>query len=173
MGAACCAPMYSFCIRRQTFIKMAAQDTLLHELQSPRPQVTIACSLKPTRRKYASTSDEPFLPLVVGYTVFREAAKSPSSKFPIDPEGGIAIEYAIWWDWDIQHLYELEHVWVYLDADENLLKVEASAHGAKSPFSLTTTRYREKMTASRSMPNRANTLLRRMKSHSPPISRNT
>ena len=72
---------------------------------------------------------EPFLPLGTGYTIFREAAKSPSTQFIINPEGGIAIEYAIWWDWDIQHLYELEHVWVYLDADENIIKVEASAHG--------------------------------------------
>lgn len=73
---------------------------------------------------------EPFLPLAVGYAVFRESAKSPSSKFIINPENGIAIEYAIWWDWDIQHLYELEHIWVYLDAEEQLTKVEASAHGS-------------------------------------------
>ena len=76
------------------------------------------------------------MPLAVGYTVFREAAKSPSSKFDIDPEGGIAVEYAIWSDWDIQHLYELEHVWVYLDANGNLAKVEASAHGEKCPMQL-------------------------------------
>lgn len=74
-------------------------------------------------------ASEPFMPLALGYTVFREVAQSPSSKFMIDPAGGIAIEYAIWWDWDIEHLYELEHVWVYLDQDHRLLKVEASAHG--------------------------------------------
>jgi hypothetical protein len=64
---------------------------------------------------------EPFLPLVVGYTVFRAGAPSPS--FPRTVEltkngrldTALAIEYAIWWDWDIGHLYELEHVWVYLD----------------------------------------------------------
>lgn len=77
---------------------------------------------------------EPFFPLAVGYTVFREASQSPSSKFMIDPDGGIAIEYAIWWDWDIQHLYELEHIWVYLDIDEQLTKVEASAHGSLFPM---------------------------------------
>jgi HAD superfamily hydrolase (TIGR01549 family) len=74
---------------------------------------------------------EPFLPLVVGCTVFRSAAKSPSSKFMIDPADGVAIEYAIWWDWDIQHLYELEHIWVYLDVEEQLVSVKASAHGAQ------------------------------------------
>jgi len=77
---------------------------------------------------------EPFFPLAVGYTVFRTASKSPSSKFTIDPHDGIAIEYAIWWDWDIQHLYELEHIWVYLDTDEQLIKVEASAHGSLLPM---------------------------------------
>lgn len=77
---------------------------------------------------------EPFFPLAVGYTVFRSSGKSPSSKFMIDPADGIAIEYAIWWDWDIQHLYELEHIWVYLNKDEQLAKVEASAHGSLFPM---------------------------------------
>jgi putative hydrolase of the HAD superfamily len=44
------------------------------------------------------------------------------------------IEYAIWWDWDIQHLYELEHVWVHLDAAEAVVAVEASAHGRPIPM---------------------------------------
>jgi glycerophosphoryl diester phosphodiesterase len=74
---------------------------------------------------------EPFLPSVVGYTVFRGPGASPSFPRDIVPEPGVAtvIEYAIWWDWDMQHLYELEHVWVWLDADENLVGGEASWHG--------------------------------------------
>ncbi len=39
------------------------------------------------------------------------------------------IEYAIWWDWDIQHLYELEHIWVHLDDAEHVVRGEASWHG--------------------------------------------
>lgn len=74
---------------------------------------------------------EPFLPLVVGYTIFREPGRSPS--FPRDitlpPGAATAIEYAIWWDWDIGHLYELEHVWVYLDGRGKLVRGEASWHG--------------------------------------------
>ncbi len=74
---------------------------------------------------------EPFLPSVVGYTVFRESGPSPS--FPRDitlpPNVACAIEYAVWWDWEIQHLYELEHVWVYLDADEQVVAADASWHG--------------------------------------------
>jgi glycerophosphoryl diester phosphodiesterase len=78
---------------------------------------------------------EPFLPTAVGYTVFRESAPSPS--FPrrielVEAEhspAALAIEYAIWWDWDIQHLYELEHAWVYLDAQGQVVRAEASWHG--------------------------------------------
>jgi glycerophosphoryl diester phosphodiesterase len=75
--------------------------------------------------------NEPFLPLVVGYTIFRKNGKSPS--FPREivlPENSVcAIEYAIWWDWDIQHLYELEHLWIYLDRDEKVVAADASWHG--------------------------------------------
>lgn len=74
---------------------------------------------------------EPFLPSVVGYTIFRQDGRSAS--FPRDitlPPGAVcAIEYAVWWDWEIQHLYELEHVWVYIDADEQVVAVDASWHG--------------------------------------------
>ena len=74
---------------------------------------------------------EPFLPSVVGYTVFR--ADAPSVSFPrqitLPPGAACAIEYAIWWDWDMGHLYELEHIWVYLDANETLVAAEASWHG--------------------------------------------
>src|SRR5690606_3025569 len=83
---------------------------------------------------------ERFLPDAVGYRLFRENAPSPS--FPreirleapgasLSPDVPItlAIEYAIWWDWDIEHLYELEHVWVYVDAGGRPVRVEASWHG--------------------------------------------
>jgi len=74
---------------------------------------------------------EPFLPSVIGYTVFRQDGRSPS--FPRDitmPPGVVcAIEYAVWWDWEIQHLYELEHIWVYVGADDQVVAVDASWHG--------------------------------------------
>lgn len=75
--------------------------------------------------------NEPFMPSVVGYTVFRESGPSPS--FPRDIQlkenVAFAVEYAIWWDWDIGHLYELEHIWVYIDPDGDLAGAEASWHG--------------------------------------------
>jgi len=74
---------------------------------------------------------EPFLPSVVGYTVFHESGSSAS--FPRDiqlkEKIAFAIEYAIWWDWDIGHLYELEHIWAYVDGDGVLVDIEASWHG--------------------------------------------
>jgi phosphoglycolate phosphatase-like HAD superfamily hydrolase len=77
---------------------------------------------------------EPFFPSVVGYTIFKREELSPSFLRPIQqdwrPAWTTAIEYALWWDWDIGHLYELEHVWSYLDETENLVWVEASSHGS-------------------------------------------
>jgi putative hydrolase of the HAD superfamily len=76
---------------------------------------------------------EPFLPLTVGYTIFKSEEPSPSFFRRIQrdwrPVWTTAIEYAIWWDWDIGHLYELEHVWTFLDESDRLIWVEASSHG--------------------------------------------
>jgi putative hydrolase of the HAD superfamily len=82
--------------------------------------------------------NEPFLPSRVGISVLREAGPSPSTQLEIAMAPGAVclVEYAIWWDWDIQHLYELEHVWLHLDADEQVIQVEASAHGGKFPMAL-------------------------------------
>lgn len=83
---------------------------------------------------------EPFLPLVVGVTVFHNEADSFS--FPrrisheFTPPWQTAIEYAIWWDWDIGHLYELEHAWSYVGADGRLVWAEASWHGSFSSMIL-------------------------------------
>ena len=74
---------------------------------------------------------EPFLPSAVGYTLFRRDERSAS--FPRDialaESVALVIEYAIWWDWDIQHLYELEHAWVSVDAAGEIVDLEASWHG--------------------------------------------
>lgn len=74
---------------------------------------------------------EPFLPLAAGFAVYRQAAQSVSSKFIIQPVADCVIEYAIWYDWDIQHLYDLEHVWVHLDAAGRVVQVEGSRHGSR------------------------------------------
>lgn len=81
-------------------------------------------------------ANEPFLPTKIGITVFDAPGTSPSAPLEVTFEPGVAsvIEYAIWWDWDIQHLYELEHVWLKLDADGIVVGVDASAHGKLSPM---------------------------------------
>ena len=73
---------------------------------------------------------EPFLPIAVGFTVMRQSGPSPSFPRTIEVgQGEQVLEYAIWWDWDIVHLYELEHVWIYLNSSGKPVRAEASWHG--------------------------------------------
>ena len=74
---------------------------------------------------------EPFAPVMLGITLLSPGEQSPSTPhIPVGPEDTRAvIEYAIWWNGDIQHLYELEHVWVFLDEADQIVHVAASAHG--------------------------------------------
>lgn len=77
------------------------------------------------------SANEPFLPSHMGVTILTAARQSPSCVHHVTFEPGVArvIEYAVWWDWDIGHLYDLEHVWIKLGPDDQILAVEASAHG--------------------------------------------
>jgi len=85
---------------------------------------------------------EPFLPLAVGYTMFTQDGASPSFPRHIELRGeghapaAFAIEYAIWWDWDIGHLYELEHTWTYVGANDQVVFAEASWHGGFNAMTL-------------------------------------
>lgn len=72
------------------------------------------------------------IPLVsVGYTIFREEKRSDS--FPkriVKPDFcGLVIEYALYWDFDIQHMYDLEHIWVWVAPDGRVTRAEGSFHG--------------------------------------------
>lgn len=76
--------------------------------------------------------NEPFFPVRVGVTIFEQEGVSPSFRRSFsfnDLRLKQIIEYAIYWDYDIQHLYELEHVWVYIGHDGNVIDCEASFHG--------------------------------------------
>lgn len=90
--------------------------------------------------KYApiimADAHEPFTLIAVGYHIFDYEDESPS----FTPRRRVewtsvgypavqAIEYALWWDWDIGHLYELEHAWTFVGADGRVVAVEASWHG--------------------------------------------
>ena len=73
---------------------------------------------------------EPFSLAGIGYTIFADRKKSPSCRRIIEPvSGGLAIEYAFYYDFDIQHLYDLEHAFVYLDREGKVTGVEGSFHG--------------------------------------------
>lgn len=111
----------------------SAVSSLLSVAQDPAEQALAA--------RYAPVicfdAREPFLPLAAGYTIFRAGAASPSFRQglavdlnpPGQPAASFAIEYAIWWDWDIGHLYELEHVWVFVDDAGRVVRADASWHG--------------------------------------------
>jgi len=75
---------------------------------------------------------EPFKPDRVGVTVFEETAPSPSFDRVIQVDHSkykYVIEYAIYWDYDIQHIYDLEHVWIYVNHEDEVGYSEASFHG--------------------------------------------
>ncbi|AFH60299.2 hypothetical protein ACVNS2_06365 [Paenibacillus caseinilyticus] len=75
---------------------------------------------------------EPFVPVRCGVTLFEASGPSPSFRRELrfDPaEVSSVIEYAVYWDYDIGHLYDLEHVWVYLGHQGEVVRCEASFHG--------------------------------------------
>lgn len=75
---------------------------------------------------------EPFFPVRFGITVLRQEGDSPSfrRRLAVNRPGVEAVvEYAIYYDYDIQHLYDLEHVWVYIGRNGEVADVEASFHG--------------------------------------------
>lgn len=77
---------------------------------------------------------DPFPLLHVGCTVFE--APAPSRSFPgliLDPAAENAdflVEYALYFDYDIQHLYDLEHAWVAVK-DEQVVGCWGSFHGMR------------------------------------------
>ena len=45
--------------------------------------------------------------------------------------GETVIEYAFFWDYDIQHMYDLEHIWVTVDSAGQICGCQASFHGQR------------------------------------------
>lgn len=68
----------------------------------------------------------------IGYTVFRTGERSAS--FPrriveVPENAAFTVEYACYWDYDIQHMYDLEHLWVTVGRDGRVLGAQGSFHG--------------------------------------------
>ncbi len=78
---------------------------------------------------------DPFPIRFVGCTVFSERTHSESfPKWVVDPaEEGAKwiIEYAVYYDYDIQHMYDLEHIWVAVDEKEKVIDCWGSFHGMR------------------------------------------
>ena len=73
---------------------------------------------------------EPYALVAVGYTVYRESRKSVSCSLQVRVEPGeTVLEYAFYYDFDIQHLYDLEHVFVTVGEDGAVRGVLGSFHG--------------------------------------------
>ncbi|MDF2538410.1 MAG: hypothetical protein K0S76_1431 [Herbinix sp.] len=68
----------------------------------------------------------------IGFHIIHNSMKSPSSDRDIwiDPDQtAYVIEYQLFYDFDIQHMYDLEHFWVYVDHNGSVVDGEASEHG--------------------------------------------
>ena len=77
---------------------------------------------------------EPFPIKKVGFTEYHvNGCRSNSFNRSFDFgnfEGAVRVlEYAYYLDYDIQHLYDLEHIWVYLNGDGAVVGGEGSYHG--------------------------------------------
>lgn len=65
----------------------------------------------------------------VGYAVLRRSGASPSFRRYLAVPEGLVVEYQYYWDYDIQHMYDLEHIWVYVNAQGQVYHAEGSFHG--------------------------------------------
>ena len=133
----CASPISLTSIEQHTGRRVNIPNLNLTSLFASRPgsadiDLNLAARYAPILRFDAR---EPFLPLTVGYSIFRKNTPSPSFPRRIElreaqrPAAELAIEYAIWWDWDIVHLFDLEHIWVFLDKKGHVVRGEASWHG--------------------------------------------
>jgi hypothetical protein len=75
---------------------------------------------------------EPFPIQAVGYSIFTNGTKSQSCNRLLKWNKSniqFVVEYAVFFDFDIQHLYDLEHVFVYVGVDGSIVDIELSFHG--------------------------------------------
>lgn len=82
--------------------------------------------------QFMADEKEPFPIQAVGYSVFANNNKSLSCNrlFKWNKSNvQFVVEYAIFFDFDIQHLYDLEHVFVYVGEDGRIVDIELSFHG--------------------------------------------
>jgi hypothetical protein len=77
--------------------------------------------------------NEPFMIDQIGYSILRHSQRSLSFDRDIwidEEKVAFVVEYQLYYDFDIQHMYDLEHIWVYVDHAGRVCDGEASAHGS-------------------------------------------
>ncbi len=77
--------------------------------------------------------NEPFYPISIGYEIFQSTAYSNTfarpKKISINGDVSFCVEYQIYWHYDITHMFDLEHIWIYVDKDGAVIDAECSFHG--------------------------------------------
>ena len=108
---------------------MEAKETLRREADRMPDDLTIALDCAPI----IHFDENETIPVrAVGYTVFRETAKSvsfPGRTVNVPQNAAFTVEYAYYFDYDIEHMYDLEHIWVTVGKDGEVLSAEGSFHG--------------------------------------------
>lgn len=74
---------------------------------------------------------EPFPIKTLGYTVYWENSRSQSFRRDIilEKESKCLVEYSLYFTYDIQHLYDLEHAFVEVNKNNEVTRLEGSFHG--------------------------------------------
>lgn len=77
---------------------------------------------------------EPFKVRKVGFAQYCEDGTQSLSfnrRFDLKNFDGAVrvLEYAYYLNYDIQHLYDLEHIWIYIDGEGKIVGAEGSYHG--------------------------------------------
>jgi len=82
--------------------------------------------------QFMADEREPFPIQAVGYSIYTNNNKSLSCNRLLKWNKSniqFVVEYAVFFDFDIQHLYDLEHVFVYVGVDGRIADIELSFHG--------------------------------------------
>ncbi|MCH4885961.1 hypothetical protein EZV73_00210 [Acidaminobacter sp. JC074] len=81
--------------------------------------------------KLMMDENEPFDIKAVATEVYTHTQKSKSFNRTLLIGGKTSkiVEYAVYFDYDIGHLYDLEHIWLYLDDKDRIVYSECSFHG--------------------------------------------
>lgn len=96
---------------------------------------SVYARVKPYLPRLMLNDREPYELGAVGISILDKPGPSPSFKRDIifDPaEVAYAIEFSMYWDYDIGHLFDLEHIWVYVGHDGGVVDCEGSFHGRYS-----------------------------------------